>query len=578
MLLSIVTGTWNRLAHLKAMTESVRRTIPIGVTYEIVVVDAGSTDGTGSWCLEQPDMVFIQQERLLGAIRAFDAGCEMARGAYLVLLNDDVIVLEDTLTAALVYLETHPDCGAVCFADNRRAPGYDSDDFKVQVMSAIKPSGERVAIPYMQTGMVRAWLAQLAGFWGSEDPIMAQGHTYGGDNYLSARILEMGYSIDPLDGCRVYDEVAEDGLREHNHAIEQARGSAYYRRYPNGVQIGALPKPDNPQRERLRIFYLPLYDPSVPRLYKRGLRDALAEVGMTYEHDYIVQRSPHLIYEAVERWQPHLILMQVHFPDSLSAETLMGIRARAPQAVVVDWVGDVYLDKLTAPPMLDFLKQVDLQLVVNTDAIPIYEANGIRSAYWQVAFEPVVGDLPDMLHYDILFLGNAYTQARLRLGAALHHISPRASIGIYGYGWENAQGDTTYDFAKGAALYRNCTIAISDNQYTDHGFVSNRLFEALANGAFLLQQVVPGLEALTGLKDGVHYVQWGGSGDYTLDLADLRDKCKFWLNESNAAKRREIAAQGERFVREHHSFQARVKELFEELLPRIQERVNVVNV
>ena len=104
-----------------------------------------------------------------------------------------------------------------------------------------------------------------------------------------------------------------------------------------------------------------------------------------------------------------------------------------------------------------------------------------------------------------------------------------------------------------AALYRRCKIAIGDNQYGDKGFVSNRLFEALANGAFLLHQTIPGLEELTGLVDGVHYVSWG-------DYDDLRAQARTYLADD--AARRRIAAAGEAFVRAHHSFDARVQELF----------------
>jgi spore maturation protein CgeB len=91
------------------------------------------------------------------------------------------------------------------------------------------------------------------------------------------------------------------------------------------------------------------------------------------------------------------------------------------------------------------------------------------------------------------------------------------------------------------------------------------MFQALAAGAFFLQQESPGLEDYTGLRDGVHYVAWA-------DLDDLQRKVKTWGNSKKAAKRAEIAAAGRAFVLEHFTFEAQVKKLFFELLPMIQER------
>ena len=58
------------------------------------------------------------------------------------------------------------------------------------------------------------------------------------------------------------------------------------------------------------------------------------------------------------------------------------------------------------------------------------------------------------------------------------------------------------------------------------GYVSNRIFEALAAGAFLLHQEVPGLDELLGLEDGVHYVAW-------TDFDDLHHKVQYWLRDRN---------------------------------------------
>lgn len=560
-LLSLVTGTFQRLDYLRAMIASVRDQLPAGFPLEVIVVDGGSTDGTPDWCAQQADVRFIQQGKLLGAIRAFDAGAEAAQGDFVLLANDDILFHAGGIVRALNHLLHTPTCAAVAFMDNRRAPGYDTDAYKVQTIRAVDVSGMPLDVVYAQVGMFRKALGDEAGWWGSRDDAWGESHTYGGDARLSARLWEMGYTVDAVEGAAVTDRVAPDALRQQNHAVEQRIGSAYYRKYPNGVPLGARAQG---VEDALRILYLPLFSPGYGR-YKRGLYDALARVGSVYELDYLKHRSA--FAPAVAAFQPHLILTQLHDASTINAAVLEHARAYAPEAVVVNWNGDVYLDALTAPPMLELLKHVDLQLVVNADALPIYAERGIPAAYWQIGFEPVPDELPDMPRHDVLFMANAYSPQRKALGALLGELS--RSVGLYGWGWDRAAGNTFYNFSAGASLYRHCKIAIGDNQYGDKGFVSNRLFEALANGAFLLHQHIPELESLTGLRAGEHYIEW-------VNYDDLREKVRYYLH--NEYERRRIAQSGEQFVRAHHSFDSRVKQLFEELLPEIAEKeYNKVN-
>lgn len=553
MLLSIVTATFGRLDYLRAFVESVRLQIPDGMTHEYIIVDGGSRDGTEAWALEQPNTTLIQQGALYGAISAFNAGCAAARGEYVFLGNDDTLVVDGALVRALAHLSDHPRCGAVAFADNRPAPGYNTRDYKVQTIRAVSPQGAPVDVVYAQCGLYRRFLGDLCAWWDMGDPLQ---NTYGGDAHLSAQIWMRGYTVDAVAGAAVQDRIAQDELRAQNYATEQERGSAYYRKYPNGVKIGSLETPVNPQGEQMRILYLPLFSPGYGR-YKRGLYDALAKIGMVYELDYV--RQPSRFLRAVKEWQPHLLLTQLHGAHPITPMLLEQARRDAPEMVVVNWNGDYYPDQLTAPDMLELLRHIDLQLTVNTDVFPIYEQHGIKAGYWQISAETVPDVLPAAAVHNVLFMGNAYSPERKQLASVLREID--SSTGIYGFGWDAANGNTFYRFDEGAALYRNCKIAIGDNQHGGRGFVSNRLFEALSNGAFLLHQTVPGLEDLTGITEGVHYVQWD-------DYADLREKIAYYLKHDRT--REKIARAGEQYVHAQHTFDNRVTELFTKLLPMLK--------
>lgn len=533
------------------MVNTVRQNIPAGIPYEIVVCDGGSTDGTIEWCEKQPDIVLIRHGELKGAIKAFDDAANLAQGDLIILANDDVLFHKDSILPAVIHLEQNPQCGAVAFMDNRPAPGY-ADGYKIQNI-AVDFNGERRMLPYAQVGMFRGWLGKLAGWWGSNDEIMGkQGHTYGGDSFLSSRLYEFGYTIDVVPECKVDDLVPPDELRQHNYETEQLNPGVYYKRYPKAPRFNQHPV-SHDHHERLRILYLPLYEPPFGK-YKSGLREALARVGLVYELDYI--NAKYDLSAIVRLFKPHLLLMQAHSASSLPLDRLVAARAENPGMVVANWNGDVYGKGLTDDGMLAYLRHVDLQLVVNDSVIDVYRARGIQAAYWQIGFESVDYDhLPTMPTHDVVFLANGYSDQRTVLGETLRSMTG-VNVGLYGQGWKWGNGDTTYKFAHGASLYRNAKIAVGDNQYADQrGFVSNRLFEALASGAFLLHQTVPGLEDLTGLQAGVHYAEWS-------DVNDLQRQIRQWLDPKCESKRQAIAAAGRDYVRAHHSFDARVQQLF----------------
>lgn len=562
-MITIVTGTYNRRPYLERMASSVRASIPRGIPYDFVIVDGGSEDGTLEWCKTQADITLIEHGELRGAIKAFTDGGKAAKGEYVILANDDVEFIGDGILRALVHLELNPTCGAVAFADNRPAPGY-NDGYKVQTQSAQDPSGTPVSVPYAQVGMFRRWLADTVGWWGADDPIMSKARTYGGDNYLSSRIWEIGYSVDAVRGATVNDLIVKDELRDVNYKHE-AQPSPFYERYPYGPRLTPTTTLPNPQDTKLRVLYAPVYEKNnaEQQKNKRGLREALARYFIVYELDYVNDSFD--LSEIVATFRPDVLFTQVHGSSGRITPALLAkVRGMSPRMLVLNWNGDVYEDALLGKAAMTYLEHVDLQLVVNANVLEEYEKRGVRAAYWQVAFEPVSEPLPIVPKHDVIFLANNYSKSRTQIGQMLRELP--CDVGLYGTGWPNASGQTLYDFTTGAALYRNAKIAIGDNQYNGYGFVSNRMFEALANGAFMLHQRVDGMEHLLGLTDGVHYVAWD-----TPD--DLREKVQYWLNASHQNKREKIAQTGQTFVRTFHSFDARVRELFLEIMPRLNERV-----
>lgn len=565
MLLSIVSGTYNRLPLLRQMIDSARRYLHFGLSHEFIIVDGGSTDGTQAWCRAQPDVRLIEHGGLLGAIRAFTDGAVAARGQLVLLANDDVIFEDYSILGAMAYLQEHPSCGAVAFADDRPAVSK-PDGYQVQTMTALSLEGQPISVPYAQVGLYRRWLGDLCGWWGAYDTAF-QSHTYGGDNYLTARILEYGYTVDAVQGIRVKDLVAADHLREHN-TRQDSGPSGYYARFITPPQMRPAPLVSNPEREAgLRILYLPIFE-SKPyphhRVLKRGLREALQRMGSLVEVDYL--NEPYNLVDLVTAWQPDILVSQCQ-RDLID---LTAARAAQPEMLCLNWNGDVYLNALITPETLAWLKaNVDVQLCVNGAALPVYEANSIPAAYWQCAYEPVTerDTIAPEDACEVILMGSAYSDKRRELARML--IGLPYSVGLVGSGWVGEfdnwnAGNTTYEFELSNAIRRAAKIEVGDNQYaTDTGFISNRIFDCLyAGGALLLHQTVDRLQEFTGLAPGLHYVEW-------TDLEDLNKKLAYYLNPKHEAKRLKIVRAAQAYVRDCHSFDARLRELFNEILPRV---------
>jgi hypothetical protein len=557
-LLSIVTGTYNRLPQLSRMMFSAIQQLP-RLDYEFVIVDGGSTDGTLEWLRKREDVRLIEHGELRGAIKAFCEGARAAVGRYVLLANDDVYFKPYAILAAIAHLEQTPTCGAVAFADNRTSKMHgDGADFRTEGMGAISPFGAPTMVTYAQVGLFRREIGDEAGWWGDRDSIMSKARTYGGDNYLSSRIWEMGYTVDPVDGAVVVDDFTHDALRYKNAARGSVDSGLYYQRYPQGARI-----PQTHKRavfeERLRILYCPVYEPGHPMSenVEYGIGHALRQWGHTIEIDYL--NATHDLIALAQAWQPHVIITQIQGAgERFTAEHLRAIKDAAPQSIIVNWNGDAHEAGLIGDDVITLLREVDLQTTVNAKVLPVYERLGIPAAYWQICYKDPAGELPDMPAHDVVVQQNCYNERRTQMVISLRQLQG-VNIGVYG-NCRGAIGNTHYNFAAQTALNRNAKIVIGDTFPNTVGFVSNRMFQVLAAGGFLLNEHSPRLEDYTGLKAGVHYVEW-------MHLDDLLGKVRYFL--AHADERQRIAEAGREYVRTEFSADAQVRKLFTELIPRL---------
>lgn len=120
---SVIIPTFNRLHLLKETVDSVR-----SQTYrdlEIVVVDDGSTDGTGEWLDRQDDLHVVRQSNS-GIAASRNSGASRARGSWLAFLDHDDLWVPDKLRIQMEFVGGNPDVGLVAARHVRLGKPYRS--------------------------------------------------------------------------------------------------------------------------------------------------------------------------------------------------------------------------------------------------------------------------------------------------------------------------------------------------------------------------------------------------------------------------------------------------------------------
>ncbi len=113
-LVSIVIPCWNRVEYTERCLGALVDSIGDHVSFEVVVVDNGSTDATPELCAGlEGDVQVITNDRNLGFARACNQGAAAARGRYIVFLNNDTEPRQGWLDALLRTIEEEPAAGIV---------------------------------------------------------------------------------------------------------------------------------------------------------------------------------------------------------------------------------------------------------------------------------------------------------------------------------------------------------------------------------------------------------------------------------------------------------------------------------
>lgn len=107
---SVIIPVYNQLAMTLDCLQSLAACADT-TTFEVIVVDDASSDDSATRLPGIPGLNYHRNERNLGFIGACNAGAALARGDFLVFLNNDTVVKPGWLDALLATFSDHPDTG-----------------------------------------------------------------------------------------------------------------------------------------------------------------------------------------------------------------------------------------------------------------------------------------------------------------------------------------------------------------------------------------------------------------------------------------------------------------------------------
>jgi len=146
MILSIIIVSFNTKEVLADCLNSIKKSLKnnkLSDKTEIFVVDNNSTDGSKEYLkkIKQKNLFVIFNQQNFGFAKANNQAIKKSRGKYILLLNSDTLVKNDSLIKLLEFAQKHPDAGVV-------APRLLNQDGSIQASCFHLPSLKNVFREY----------------------------------------------------------------------------------------------------------------------------------------------------------------------------------------------------------------------------------------------------------------------------------------------------------------------------------------------------------------------------------------------------------------------------------------------
>lgn len=296
----------------------------------------------------------------------------------------------------------------------------------------------------------------------------------------------------------------------------------------------------------MRIFHLGLCvgPPPFDSMRKAFLANCTDYIELSTGAENVNQQA----IDMAKAFKPDIIFMQIQAPNIIYLETAKELKKTG--AFIINWNGDIR-DK-TPQWMIEMAPFIDRTLFSNLrDA-----KNVVNGGFLEIGYDPEIYK-PEGDYYNlppIGFFGNNYgsgkfplSRYRLQMNNLLHK-HYRNRYGVYGNNWINKTGNFNASQSDEAMAYRGIKIGINLSHFEEPMYSSDRILRIMGSGCFCLAKDYP----IMPYKDGEHLRTW-------TNFRELLDLIDYYLE--NESERKEIAANGQKFVRENYTFDAMVKNI-----------------
>lgn len=333
--------------------------------------------------------------------------------------------------------------------------------------------------------------------------------------------------------------------------------------------VGCLPMArEDITAPKERVLHIALRD---TREQQPGLARALRSIADGYaEVDWVQceKIGPHsldgAILGCVKRMRPTLVFMQLQRKSPVTTHLIANLRALCdPSVVIVNWDGDQHYEAM-APERAWFRELgavCDTSLVVNTAHPELYARAGVRNpGYLQIGIDPLLYHpqvVPTPNTPATVMLASAYGgypayERRRAIVATLEKCYGAGAFGVYGSGWSGPSARPFLNQDHEAGVYSAALAAVSMSIRADlPRYSSDRLFRALASGAYVLVERFPDMEGL-GLVDEVNCRAWTGWAELERHIIDAEPRYSWYAR---------IRSAGAELARTYHTWEARMPEL-----------------